>query len=303
MPEPSFLSADGEIPRSRFSRVGVLVNPAAGGVSADAPEQARAVLASLRVPQAEVVQVAGADVDAGLREIHAGAFDVVAVLGGDGTASAAARMADLDGPPLLILPGGTMNLLPHALHGRVDWQTALRNGLAQGEARTIVGGLVERDPFFVAAIFGSPAFYAFGREALRKGRLAAAWRQFRYALARSLQRKLAVRADKGALIRVEALALLCPAFDRALEAPPGLEWAGVDARSGFDVVRLGLHALFDDWRKDESVIRKRCITAQARARGRIPALLDGEPKVYRDKVHVRLRVNAAHVIASRRSGA
>lgn len=298
MSETSSLPASAAL-ASQFSRVGLLVNSAAGGVSATAAEEARALLATLRVAQATVVEVEGSEVERGLREIHAGAFDVVAVLGGDGTARSAASLAGKEGPPLLILPGGTMNLLPHALHGRVDWQTALRNSLSRGEARTIIGGVVEEDPFFVAAIFGSPAFYAFGREALRAGRLAVAWRRLRYAWARSLQRKLAVRADRGDLTRVEALALLCPAFDRELEGPPGLEWAGVDARTGLDIVRLSLHAVFDDWREDQSVIRKRCISAEARARGRIPALLDGEPKVYRDKVHVRLRVNAAYVLASR----
>lgn len=292
---PSTLEPAGAV--SRFRRVGMLVNPAAGGVPADAAEQAQELLQQLQVGAATVLSVEGPEVEHGLRQLHGGAFDVIAVLGGDGTARSAAVRSTPDAPPLLILPGGTMNLLPHALHGQVDWRTALRNGLARGEARTIVGGLAGEDPFFVAAIFGSPAFYAFGREAVREGRLAVAWRRLRYALARTLQRKLVVRADQRDLVRVEALALLCPAFDRALDGPPGLEWAGVDARSGMDVLRLGLTALFDDWRRDPSVLRQRCISAQVRARGRIPALLDGEPKVYRGKVRVQYRARAAHVIA------
>ena len=41
--------------------------------------------------------------------------DLLVVLGGDGTASAAAALCGPLGPLLAPLPGGTMNMLPHAI--------------------------------------------------------------------------------------------------------------------------------------------------------------------------------------------
>jgi diacylglycerol kinase family enzyme len=52
-------------------------------------------------------------------------YDAIIVLGGDGTARAAAAMAPRNGPPLILLPGGTLNILPKALYGDLTWPEAL----------------------------------------------------------------------------------------------------------------------------------------------------------------------------------
>jgi len=282
---------------SRFRRVGALVNPAAGGVTPVAPARLRQVLDAVGVETAEVVACEGEGLAEALRTLLNSPLDAVAVLGGDGTARMAAAMAGPEGPPLIILPGGTMNMLPHALHGPVPWDQALIRALTEGRERTIVGGVAGDQPFFVAAVFGSPAFYALGREAMRKGRMLVAWRRLRYAFGRSFRRRLLVRADSGRAERAEALAVLCPAFDKQLEGPPGLEWAGFDARNGFDVLRLGLHAVFSDWRQDPAVTTRRCISAEVRAHAAIPGLLDGEAHHFPSPVRVELRARAARVIA------
>lgn len=292
------LESDLQPKLSRFLRVGALVNPAAGGVAPDAPDRLRAALEALGVDAPEIIACEAAEMEASLKDLFSRTLDVVVVLGGDGTAQMAAAIAGAAaGPPLLVLPGGTMNLLPHALHGPVDWETALRNALMHGRERTIVGGVVNGEAFFVAAVFGSPAFYALGREAVRSGRLLTAWRRLRYALSRSFQRRLLVRADQNRWERVEALGVLCPAFEKQLEGPPGLEWATFDARSGFDLLRLGMSAVFTDWRNDPGITTRRCISAVVRARAAIPGLLDGEPRYFKSPVRIELRARAARVIA------
>jgi diacylglycerol kinase family enzyme len=81
---------------------------------------------------------------------------------GDGTARAAAEMAGPDGPMIAPLPGGTMNMLPHALYGAIPWPEAMANCLKDGQERMISGGEINGRVFFVAAILGSPALWADG---------------------------------------------------------------------------------------------------------------------------------------------
>lgn len=289
--------APGERPQSRFRRVGALVNPAAGGVRPEAAERMREVLAELQLEDQRVIVAEPDQIEASLKELLAAPLDAVITLGGDGTARLAASLTHPDeGPALIVLPGGTMNMLPHALNGEVDWETALRAALLSGRPRTIVGGVANGEPFFVAVVFGSPARFAWGREAMRAGDPVSAFRRFRYALRRSFGRRLRVRADEGPPLRAEALAVLCPAFDKALEGPPGLEWAAIDPRGGFDLLRLGLHAVFDDWRQDPAVTARRCVSAQVSAASGIPAIVDGEPMDFRSPVRVELRCAAARVI-------
>ena len=44
-------------------------------------------------------------------------LEVLIVLGGDGTIRTAAEACSEEGPYLIPLPGGTMNMLPRALYG------------------------------------------------------------------------------------------------------------------------------------------------------------------------------------------
>ncbi len=74
--------------------------------------------------------------------------DVVVVMAGDGTARAAARLCGPDGPPLIVLPGGTMNVLSHALYGVTPWRETLQAVLESGAERTVSGGVVGGRPYW-----------------------------------------------------------------------------------------------------------------------------------------------------------
>lgn len=68
--------------------------------------------------------------------LDAGGIDVVAVFAGDGTINATINhLAGWSGA-VLVLPGGTMNLLYHRLHGERDMHEVVR-AAAAGEARRI----------------------------------------------------------------------------------------------------------------------------------------------------------------------
>ena len=123
----------------RISRVEVVANLASGGVDKDAPQEIEKIFADHGL-QAHVCAPPTHDLTNCLRAAVDAGPDLLVTLAGDGTARAAAELCGPKGPMLAPLPGGTMNMLPHAIYGDRSWQDALTIALAQGSERTIGGG-------------------------------------------------------------------------------------------------------------------------------------------------------------------
>jgi diacylglycerol kinase family enzyme len=170
-----------------------------------------------------------------------------------------------------------MNLLPHALYGSLGWPAALDLALEHGVARWISGGVVNDHPFYVAAVLGAPALWARAREAMRKGRLDLALARARTAISRTFTGALSYALGDGAEGSAEAVAFLTPLVSPRVDGDALLEAAVLDVRNAAQVFRLGLNALTRDWRDDPAVAVHLVPSATARARGAIPAILDGEP--------------------------
>jgi diacylglycerol kinase family enzyme len=261
---------------ARVRRIEAVVNLASGGVGADAAEALERMIAEcgygVRVAHAEAKDVASA-----VRAAVDAAPDVVVILAGDGTASLAARLAGPQGPLIAPLPGGTMNMLPHALYGAVSWRAALARALTDGVARPVSGGEVAGRAFYVAAILGAPALWAEAREAMRARRLRLAWLRGRRALMRAFSGSLHYTPGDGVVEKTEALSLVCPMCSRGPIEDGALEAAALSPRDAFEAARLGFNAVLGDWRADPVVTTTLCRDGVAWARGRIPAVLDGEP--------------------------
>ncbi len=232
--------------------------------------------------------------------------DLLVVIAGDGTANAAAGVCGEDGPLLAPLPGGTMNMLPHALYGHRDWRSALRLTLTDGRVRPVGGGEVEGRTFHVAAILGNPTLWAPAREALRMRLVLKAIDHALYAWRRCFRAKLRFSFDGAPHHRAEALALLCPLVSHGV-APdtPALEAVAIDPNSWGGVLRLGLAALLSpimgpilggDWRRDPSVTAALCAQGHVYGRRRIHAILDGEPVRLPKYVNIRYRPVAFHAL-------
>lgn len=280
----------------RIGRVEIVINPASGGVDAQAHDQARAMLADHGLA-GEVTLLTG-DFVAQLRRVIATGPDVLAVLAGDGTARAAAELCGLNGPVLAPLPGGTMNMLPHAVYGARPWQEALYEALTQGRPTTVGGGEVDGRLFLVAAILGAPALWAPAREAVRAGKIRLAALRARRALNRAFTGRLRYSLDGAARGKAEALAFLCPLTSRALDKDaPGLEAAALDPAGALDAFRLGAHALIGDWRRDGAVKVTLCREARIWAAAGIPALLDGESVRLDRASQVRFRPQVVRLLA------
>lgn len=275
----------------------VVANLASGSVGKDAPAEVEKIFAdfgarvNVCAPQSkELSRCLQAAVDA--------APDLLVILAGDGTARAAAELCGPEGPIIAPLPGGTMNLLPHAIYGRRSWQDALSIAMAQGQAKMLGGGQVEAHRFLVAAILGSPALLAPAREAVRVGKRRLAWIRARRALRRAFTGRLRYMLDAGPREKAEALCFFCPLASRALaDDEQALEAAALDVKGAADVFGLGFHALIGDWRNAPAVDDERCQSARVWAAGGIPAILDGESVRLSSLSEVVYQPNVVRVLA------
>lgn len=218
-------------------------------------------------------------------------------LAGDGTVRAAAELCGPDGPLIAPLPGGTMNMLPHAVYGTRPWADAVRLALDTGRERDLGGGCIEGRRFLCAAILGSPARLASAREAARSGRLLEALSKTRDALQRAFTGRLRYRLDGKPRHKAESLVLICPIASKVMRAEdPMLEAAALNPSGAGEILRLGINALVRDWRVDPAVEAEFCKRAQVWAAQGIPALLDGESVRLTSVVDVRYDPKVCRVL-------
>ena len=281
----------------RIRRVEALVNPASGGVGPGAPAQMERMLSAAGL-EARIAAPEPAELMSALRRAVDAGPDLLVVLAGDGTARAAAELCGPQGPLLAPLPGGTMNMLPHALYGETLWPDALTAALTEGRPRALGVGEVEGRMFLVAAILGSPALWAPAREAARQRRLKLAALRARRALSRAFTGRLRYSLDSGGRGKAEAMIFMCPLASKAMaDDAPALEAAGVSPAGAGEAVRLGINAALGDWRRDPSVQVQACRKARVWSSGRIPAVLDGEPARLNAITDITFKPAAVRILA------
>jgi diacylglycerol kinase family enzyme len=259
----------------RLRTVAAVVNRASHSVRAGAERQLEALIAEHGYRSRLFVIGEGGPRPA-VDEALATAPDLLVVLAGDGTARLAAERCGPHGPLVAPLPGGTMNMLPHAVYGAAPWQDALKAALERGVERVVGGGRVDGRAFFVAAVLGSPALWGDAREALRAGHLAEAWRRAGLATRRALAGRVAYAANGAPERRGKALALICPIVSKVLQEESRLELAAFDFSHPGEIVRLALSGFTGEWRDDPAVTTELAQRGWARMRGSLPAMLDGE---------------------------
>ena len=267
-------------------RVVAVVNTASGSCDENSASEVRKIFDKAGFSRAEVISAVPSAIAKAL--IHAVAeADVLVVLGGDGTNRAAADLCD-GGVFLIPLPGGTMNRLPKAIYGERAWRQVLTDTLAAPRVQEVSGGKVGDYGFFVSALLGAPALWADAREAVRGGHLVKASRWALTAARRSFTEPLNYVFGDAVQGAAEAVAVICPFTSREMTGDePMLEAVALDLRTAGEVLQLGWHAIFDDWRKDPSVTRAKVKTLQVTGHGRVPVMLDGEKMRMGRRVTIR----------------
>lgn len=196
--------------------------------------------------------------------------DTVVLFAGDGTINAAVcSLADWDGA-ILILPGGTMNMLARTLHGDADPATILE--AAHARERRVALSCVEAGEYraFVGLIVGPAASWYRAREHVREGSLGKLWPAMRAAWRRTFGRGVRVTGAPNLPRRVQGV------FIRAVD--DHLEVAAVDARDFRSIADLGWSWVSGDWVAARAVTEMRANELRIAERRPTLALFDGEPE-------------------------
>lgn len=195
--------------------------------------------------------------------------DTAVLFAGDGTINAAVcRLAGWGGA-ILILPGGTMNLLAKMLHTELQPHAIIH--AAHARARRVSLPYVEAGPHraFVGLILGPAAHWVRAREAARKGRVKAL-----FAAARNSWRRTfggGVRLTGAAGLHKSYQAVFVAADDQ------GLRVAAIDARDWRSIVALGWDWLTGEWVAARAVDTTRAERLGFAGHRAVMALFDGEP--------------------------
>lgn len=276
-------------------KLGIIVNERSGSV----PEDGRAEL-ELEIHDAGHKAIVPVDPEADLQDQVAGLMaqdvDAIAVWGGDGTICAVLQTTN-GKTPVLVLPGGTMNLLPKRLHhGEMDWKKIVRSVLENPKPTWISAGEVAGQRFYVAALFGQLTHIGASREAAREG---------------SILEAVSILTDRSALDIETSILIEVFQTDMRREFPAtaaavipadegGLEIAVIAPDSHLDLAATAMDAMIKGWREgahfhadNASAIRMNHAKGSS-----IPATIDGEPHEPGEHFNISYLPKAACVLVA-----
>lgn len=224
-------------------------------------------------------------------ELGAAGVDLVVLYAGDGTINAAIRKLERWDGAILILPGGTMNLLARELHGDADPLAIIDQ--ADADAPRVAIPYVEAGEAraFVGLILGPAANWAHAREAARAGRGRSMLRAVGHAWRRTFGRGIRVIGAPGLPRQAQAVFVL-PDCEK-------LRVAAVDARDWRTIVALGWEWVTGDWVKAAAVHEVRARTLHIVERRPALGLFDGEPVKIAPDVMIRAGQTAAQFVRTR----
>ncbi|WP_242184162.1 diacylglycerol kinase family protein [Sphingomonas sp. CARO-RG-8B-R24-01] len=212
--------------------------------------------------------------------LDAAGVDTAVLFAGDGTINAAVTALLEWKGAILILPGGTMNLLAKLLHGSADPAKIIAAAHARARRTRLSFVQVGDHRAYVGLILGPAANWVRAREIVRSGSLRGLARALRHAWSRTFGK--GIRLDGVPGLKAGAQAVLVRADGAQLDV------AAIDARDFRGITRLGWEWLTGDWVAASEVTQ--CQTTSFRTRGSKPALalFDGEPVMLEPGSEVRL---------------
>jgi diacylglycerol kinase family enzyme len=281
-----------------------LFNPKSGSVPPDAREKLSALLSELNVANPELVETDPEDCDGQIQRLAAKQPDLFIVWGGDGTIRTALNLAGHITDKLLILPGGTMNLLPKAIHGDKPWDQILRDVIGNHKTLTLPAGKVNGEMFYCAMLAGAPAHFAEVRENLRKGDLGAAAAAGAGALDTLKTLQLAARyADGHSFVesRLPVSSVVGAVIGSLTRAGSGMEVAALARPTTTGALNVVWTSFFNDWRKADGVEVAPAISLDVENDdgGDIPMIVDGEHLDVGPVAHIDFIENASQCLAAK----
>lgn len=223
--------------------------------------------------------------------LHDADIDTVVLFAGDGTINAAIRALDDWDGAILILPGGTMNLLSKALHGDADPAAIIHAARKRHQRIALSYVAAAHHRAFVGLILGPAASWVHARELVRAGRLRGLGRAIRHAWARTFGRGIRIGGAPGLPAGAQAV----------LVTPDGdvLQLAAIDARDWGSIAQLGWDWLTGDWVAATSVTEVRATSVYVLNDKPVLALFDGEPQQLPPGIPISGGQTAARFISTR----
>ena len=225
-------------------------------------------------------------------ELAAARVDTLMLFAGDGTINAAlCHYADWDGA-ILVLPGGTMNLLARELHDVLDPVEIVRRAATLHRTVAVPQVIAGDHRAFVGVILGPAAYWYRARENMRAGRIRRAIAGIRHAW----------RVTFGKGVRLADTPEL-PGRYQAIWVQPateGLKVAGVVAHDWRMAGELGWQWLRGHWLAASAV--ERATVGHLRVRGGASrlALFDGEPVMLPPGTDIRCAMSGRRFITTRK---
>ena len=258
-------------------KVGAIINTSSGGCDLESEEKMLNIFKAAGIVEPKTWCGRSDQMERSFAEASGQKLDALVVLGGDGTIRAAAETCTEEGPYVIPLAGGTMNVLPRALYGDISWDNALKNTLAAPSAKVLSGGRLADKQFFVAALIGAPALWADARESVREGEIVDAIEKGSVAFQNMFEAKVQYLISGEVKGEAEALALICPLISEQMsDSEQALEAAVIDVENAAEVIGLVTAAAFGKWRGDRNIHLTKTKRVDVRSGGDIPAMLDGE---------------------------
>lgn len=282
-----------------MKKIVAFVNLHSGSVPHDGDVALASALAELGYT-ADIIAFQEGDVKAEIQKAIDQSPDYLIAWGGDGSINCALTAAGPDGPPVLALPGGTMNLLHQRLHnGRTEWKDILTSALTDPEVFPWAAGEIEGQKFYVAVMAGRLTTLSESRELVRKGAILEAITTAAKNEVFDMETRLQFRSRIGA--RTATIDATAGAIVLAGEKRPRFDVAGIDPSSQLDLVTVGFQSLFSGWRdaEDVTVETANAVVIEDIHGDVIPATIDGEPCELPPICEVRLVPVAAQVLRAK----
>lgn len=257
-----------------------LVNSSAGSVGANGVDRMRHALGGVGLDHAEIVEFDQENSAEQLKWLQEEEPDLVIVWGGDGTHRSVLDTLGRRTSQLLLLPGGTMNLLTRWLHGGQPWERVLWSVLGSPAPRILPAGRIDGMHFFCAMIAGVPAQLAQVREDVRRGELGRAMQDTSLALSgvRSLHLATSFGTDLEHADGHFPPGNVVGALVGPLARNQRMQVARLELGSTWSALEFAWTSFVSEWRNRPEVSMQPADTLHVKSVDgvEIPAMIDGE---------------------------
>ncbi|MEM5517072.1 diacylglycerol kinase family protein [Henriciella sp. AS95] len=261
-----------------MSGIAALINPNSGSVPADAEAQLSELMAELG-KDCDITVLGESDFVETIDACIESEPDMIIVWSGDGTIACTFERVGSDGPPILPLPGGTMNLFHKQIHGGpCTWDECLRRALDGGRIIDVPAGCAGDRRFYVAAMVGALTDLAGPREAVREGKFLQAIEKLAGSDILDLRTNMTFKLTNEQNKVIDGFATATAMFVGEA-GDDTLEYAYIDPDNPLELAASGIGALFSDWRDASGVqtLRAREVTIEEEKGYELRVTLDGEP--------------------------